>query len=380
MTKQSPSGSDKSSQLNMQAVLSMRDSGYYSQRTAGAKHAIDNTLPLMQQALAALPDADTLRFADFGAADGGTSAALWSHLVAGLRASGDNRPIEILYTDLPSNDFSTLFRTMQGMEGNPDDAYQSQHKDVFVHGCGTGFHRQLMANNSLSIGFSATAMHYVSQKPCEIKDHVHMVGASAPERAAFAAQAASDWEAILLARAAEMRTGGRFIILNFGIDEQGRYLGHTGGQSMFDQFTAHWRAHLEAGTITSEEFERATFVQHYRTVDEFTAPFDDANSAVRQAGLKLNNIRTHLTPCPYRKAFLDSHGAMSSAEFAASLIPTMRSWSETVFSSALDSDRSHEEKAAIIDAFYGSYEAEVAANPDGHAMDYIHAIMEIEKR
>jgi len=364
----------------MQAVLSMRDSGYYSQRTAGAKHAIDNTLPLMQQALAALPDADTLRFADFGAADGGTSAALWSHLVAGLRASGDNRPIEILYTDLPSNDFSTLFRTMQGMEGNPDDAYQSQHKDVFVHGCGTGFHRQLMANNSLSIGFSATAMHYVSQKPCVIKDHVHMVGASAPERAAFAAQAASDWEAILLARAAEMRTGGRFIILNFGIDEQGRYLGHTGGQSMFDQFTAHWRAHLEAGTITSEEFERATFVQHYRTVDEFTAPFDDANGAVRQAGLKLNNIRTHLTPCPYRKAFLDSHGAMSSAEFAASLIPTMRSWSETVFSSALNSHRSHEEKAAIIDAFYGSYEAEVAANPDGHAMDYIHAIMEIEKR
>jgi hypothetical protein len=177
-----------------------------------------------------------------------------------------------------------------------------------------------------------------------------------------------------------MRTGGRFIILNFGIDEQGRYLGHTGGQSMFDQFTAHWRAHLEAGTITSEEFERATFVQHYRTVDEFTAPFDDANSAVQEAGLKLNNIRTHLTPCPYRKAFLDSHGAMSSAEFAASLIPTMRSWSETVFSSALNSNRSHEEKAAIIDAFYGSYEAEVAANPDGHAMDYIHAIMEIEKR
>lgn len=379
MSKKSPSGSDKSSQLNMQAVLSMRDSGYYSQRTAGAKHAIDNTLPLMQQALAALPDADALRFADFGAADGGTSAALWSHLVSEIRASGDNRPIEILYTDLPSNDFSTLFRTMQGMEGNPNDAYQSQHENVFVHGCGTGFHRQLMANNSLCIGFSATAMHYVSQKPCEIKDHVHMVGASATERAAFAAQAASDWEAILLARAAEMRTGGRLIILNFGIDEQGRHLGHTGGQSMFDRFTAHWRDHLEASTITLEEFERATFVQHYRTVDEFTAPFDNANSTVRQAGLKLNNIRTQLTPCPYRKAFLESQGAMSSAEFATSLIPTMRSWSETVFSSALNSDRSPEERAAIIDSFYGSYEAEVAMNPDGHAMDYIHAIMEIQK-
>ena len=119
------SSSDKPSQLNMQAVLSMRDRGYYSQRTAGAKHAIDNTLSLMKQALDLLPESATLRFADFGSADGGTSAALWSHLVSELRASGDTRPIEILYTDLPSNDFSTLFRTMQGMEGNPDDAYQN---------------------------------------------------------------------------------------------------------------------------------------------------------------------------------------------------------------------------------------------------------------
>ena len=70
---------------------------------------------------------------------------------------------------------------------------------------------------------------------------------------------------------------------------------------------------------------------------------------------------------------------MSSAEFATSLIPTMRSWSETVFSSALNSDRSPEERAAIIDSFYGSYEAEVAMNPAGHAMDYIHAIIEIQK-
>ena len=36
--------------LNMQDVLSMRSSGYYSQRTAGAKNAIDSVLPLMKDA------------------------------------------------------------------------------------------------------------------------------------------------------------------------------------------------------------------------------------------------------------------------------------------------------------------------------------------
>ena len=72
MKKNTSAQDAKSETLNMQSVLSMRSSGYYSQRTAGAKHAIDSVLPLMKEALGHLPVSDMLRFADFGAADGGT--------------------------------------------------------------------------------------------------------------------------------------------------------------------------------------------------------------------------------------------------------------------------------------------------------------------
>jgi len=365
-------------QLNTQSVLSMRGAGYYSQRTAGAKNAIDSIKPLIDNALAQLPDTHALRFADFGAADGGTSAEMWHHVIDNLRRNGDNRQIEIIYTDLPSNDFSTLFKTMQGMQGQTDFAYQDQFDNVFVHGCGTGFHRQLMASNSLSLGFSATAMHYVSVKPCEITDHVHMVGANEAERAAFAEQAAADWERILLARASEMTTGGRLVVMNFGIDEQGRYLGNTGGQNMFDRFSHHWQQLMNDGTISQDEFIRASFAQHYRTIDEFTAPFDNPDSSVSKAGLRLVSAKTQLTKCPYRAAF-EADDTIDAAEFASQLIPTTRSWSETVFSTAL-AGRPPAEIASIVDQFYGAYEAEVAANPDGHAMDYIHIIMEIEKQ
>ena len=44
--------------LNMQDVLSMRSSGYYSQRTAGAKNAIDSVLPLMKEAVNNLPETE----------------------------------------------------------------------------------------------------------------------------------------------------------------------------------------------------------------------------------------------------------------------------------------------------------------------------------
>ena len=173
--------SNSNKNLNTQAVLAMKSSGYYSEKTAGAKIAIDATQHLMKKALLEMPKLPILRMADYGSADGGTSQEMWGNLINQLRNNNDKREIEILYTDLASNDFSTLFRTMQGMQGNSELAYQSKFLNVFVHGCGTGFHQKLMASGSLSLGFSATAMHYISEKPCQIENHVHMVGAEKKE-------------------------------------------------------------------------------------------------------------------------------------------------------------------------------------------------------
>jgi len=57
----------------------------------------------------------------------------------------------------------------------------------------------------------------------------------------------------------------------------------------------------------------------------------------------------------------------------------MRSWSETVFKTALQ-NRNDQEINKIVDDFYNSYQDEVSSNPDGHAMDYIHIVMDIEKK
>ena len=101
--------------LNTQDVLSMKGSGYYSKRTAGAKNAIDSIQEILERAMLSLSQRELLRFADFGAADGGTSQELWYNLIKLLRSRGDNRAIEIIYTDLASNDFSTLFKNMHAL-------------------------------------------------------------------------------------------------------------------------------------------------------------------------------------------------------------------------------------------------------------------------
>ena len=364
------------------ATVAMKGGGYYSERTRGAKDVIDRATPMLLEAAAAIPEppaGQPLQIADFGCADGGTSKAAIRATIEALRARFPGRQVLVTYTDLPSNDYAQLFKNLLGLTDDPEPGYLAELDGVFAHACGVGFHRQLIPDATLDIGFSATAMHYLSEKPMEIPDHVHMVGASGAVLAAYAARAALDWQAILLARARELRSGGRLVFMNFGKDEAGRYLGNTDGVDMFDTFDHHWRAMAEAGLISRDEYIAATFSQFYRTKDEFCAPLLDPQSPVHRAGLRLAGARTGITRCPYRAAFDAAGGAMTARAFADSYIPTLRSWSETVFANALEPSRPAADRARLVDDFYQRYADMVAADPTGHAMDYVHCYLEIEK-
>ena len=59
--------------LNTQSVLSMKGEGYYSEKTLGAKNAIDKTQTLIEEVIKIIPKSKVLKIADFGSADGGTS-------------------------------------------------------------------------------------------------------------------------------------------------------------------------------------------------------------------------------------------------------------------------------------------------------------------
>ncbi len=352
--------------------MAMKGAGYYSQATVGARNVITGAIPVVESALAAQDlAAQTSAFSltDMGCADGGTSLDMWGDVIRDLREQFPDHPIQLTYTDLPKNDFSQLFQIVHGQTDLP--AYAPGIDNLYLMASATSFHHPIVPPGTLNLGFSATASHYISETPAQIDDHVHMVGATGDVRAAFQAQGARDWDAFLLARAKELAPGGRLVLYNFGIDEDGRYLGHTGGHSMFDTFARLWRALAVDGTITEAEYRATNFPQHYRTVEEFAAPFQDKASAVYKAGLRLEEIGTLHTRCPFEESFAEDH--RDAARFAREYIPTLRSWSEPTFVAGLSGTRPAEEIAPIIDRFYQSYEDEVATAPDGHGMDYIHA-------
>ena len=360
-------------------VIAMRGAGYYSANTIGAKAVIDAAADLVLEALEgmALKAATPFAIADFGAADGGTSIDMMRRAVARIRKDAPDRTVTITYTDLPHNDFSVLFRLVNGLLPGYEKDPLALLPGVLTFASGTSFYRPIFPASTISLGFSATAMHWLSKLPIQIADHTHAVGAAPAEKQTIRASALADWETILLHRARELAPGGKLVFANFCEDEQGYYLGHTGGVNMHDEFARHWRDLWKAGAIGEAEYRRANFVQFYKTKDDFIAPFQDPNSAVSKAGLVLEKAFTRITGCPYAAEFKTKGDPVA---FARSYIPTLRSWSESTFMGGLDPARPAAERMAIVDRFYGAYEANVAAAPNGHGMDYVHCFMTVSKR
>jgi len=357
--------------------IRMKGSGYYSLATTGAKIVIDGAIPLIRGALEAMDikdDGTVFAMADMGCADGGTSIDMVGQALQFVREKAPSRPLTMTYTDLPRNDFSQVFQNAHGLTDLP--GYAPNIDNLYVYASGTSFHQRIFPYNSLHFGFSATASHYISERPGPITNHVHMVGAEGTELTAYTEQGRTDWERILNCRAAELLPGGRLVLLNFCRDEEGRYLGGTKGVNMFHTFDRLWRVMADDGAITMAEYEATVFPQYYRDIEECSAPLVDASNPVHKAGLRLDHIETRVIDCPYRLDY-ERHG--DATKFAREYIPTLRSWSESVFFAGLSTDRPLEERTELIDHYFDAYEAFVRENPADQGMDYVHTYMVMHK-
>jgi len=348
--------------------ITMSAGGRYSLATAGARDVIDGAAPLVVRAIGEVPaaavKAGVFTMSDMGCADGGTSLGLVRAAVGAVRERFGGA-VAVVYTDQLRNDFNALVRIVQDVGGD----------GVHTLFSATSFYDAILPPGSLHLGFSATAMHWLSGKPCDLAAHVHAVGAAGDEREKFAAQARADWQKILLHRAEELAPGGQLVLVVFCIDGRGRYLGNTGGVNMFAQFNALWRRFVDEGAVTEEEYRAMTLPQFYRTVEEFRAPLEGEGAAA-QAGLELLEMETRIVPCPFAADF-KAHG--DAGKFAEAYIPTLRTWSESVFYGALSTARAEGERRAIVDGFYRAYGDAVRSHPAGHAMDYVHAYMRMRK-
>jgi len=334
----------------------------YSAQTEGARLCIDAASDWALTCVDQLTNDSSYVLMDYGAADGGTAVGLWSQVLDRLHKRQPKAHLTLIGNDLPSNDNVALAENIAKQLGRPPNP------TVLVSA--RSFYEPLVAPETVSFGFSATAMHWLSESPGPLNTHTHVLASNDKEALErFTAQAMKDWASILELRSVELAVGGRLLTVNLSRDEEGRYLGHNGGvtRNVHDQLHQIWRSLADEGVISEEIYRKGTILNFYKSPEEFMAPLKDETSAAYRNGLRLVDERTVHVPCPYRKRWKED---ADTAAFAEGLMATIRSWSRHSFASVAGDE--------TADLVYERLKQRIAESPEEWSLDYVehHQIME----
>ena len=334
----------------------------YSAQTEGALLCIDAASDWALTCVDQLAASDSHVLIDYGAADGGTAVGFWNKVLDRLHANQPQAHLTLIGNDLPSNDNVALAENLAQQISRP------AKPTVLVSA--RSFYEPSVAPGTVSFGFSATAMHWLSQSPGPLTSHTHVLASEdsdALER--FTTQAMKDWNHILELRSRELKPGGRLLTVNLSRDNDGLYLGHNGGKTrnVHDQLHQIWRRLADQGDISEEQYQQGTVLNFYKSPVEFMAPLKDDTSAAYRDGLRLVDERTVYVSCPYRRRWNENG---DTAAFAEGLMATIRSWSRHSFVSAAGE--------AAADRVYDELKQRIADAPSEWSLDYVehHQMME----
>lgn len=304
---------------------------------------------------ASLPDAGVLTVADLGVAAGRNSMRPMRVVVEALRRR-TTTPIAVVHTDLPANDFSPLFETL---ERDPD-AYLRGQAEVFPYAIGRSFYERLFAPGTVAVAWSATTTHWLSRLPTTEGDSIAANLCSPAVRARFAEQAADDWAAFLWARGEELAVGGRLVMVEPCSHRDG-IVGDEAVQAAMDAVLADL---VRDGLLTAEQRSAMRLPFWMRTPTEYIDPIDDVPH--------LTVVRSEVVehgPNPIEEAY-DASG--DAEAFADAFTGAMRAWSESMLFGSPD-------VAGVADEFYRRYRALALASPDDLRLRNAHLVLDVER-
>lgn len=297
--------------------------------------------------------------ADFGAAGGGSSLEPVRRALAARAAPG---PALIVHTDIPSNDFSALFELI---ETSPES--YAGVPDVYPYAAGRSFYESLFPAAFLSLGWSAIAVHWLSNVAEPIADHIYCTFATGDVMTALKRQSARDWRDFLGHRAVELRSTGRLIVAGGANSDDGV----SGAEGLMDAANESMRSLVAAGVLSQSEYQRMTIPTWNRTLAEFTEPFTQGELAGR---LELRRAELHTLPDPFLTAF-EQDGDVD--RYADSVVGSFRAAFEESLWVALNSERDVSARTRIRAAFAADFTNRVAADPRRCAAAWRVVILDI---
>ena len=288
-----------------------------------------------------------LVIADYGSSQGRNSMAPIAAAIQVLRGRiGHARPIAVVHNDQPKNDFTSLFEVV---ETDPASYLQGDPL-VFPSVVGRSFYGSVLPPDSVTLGWCSNAAHWLSHVPPAPPDSLSWQFTASPEiRAAFERQSTEDWHAFLSHRGAELRPGGRLVVMLAATPDDG----DLGWNAVGQHSDAELETLIQRGVVTEEDRARMVNPVALRSRAELTAPFGPSGVF---AGLEIEHLDIGPAPDPFWAAYQRSGDALAFGKSWAAMLRV------TSFPS-LASVLAPEKRLAFLDLLEAGIAARFAAAP-----------------
>ena len=245
-------------------------SGDYSASSRLQAAGLKEAIALFEQAAAAVPIPPAplpIVIADYGAANGHNSLLPINAAISVLRRrTRPEHSVLVTHTDVPDNDFSALFRTLD----DDPDSYLRHDPAAFSSAVGRSFYGQILPSNTVSLGWSAWSVLWLSRVPAPVTDHIHAAySADEATRSAHDRLAARDWHEFVAYRGRELCPGGRAVVMTMAIGENGEF----GYRPLFAALVAELAELVARSVITADELTGMCIPISGRRAADFTTPF-----------------------------------------------------------------------------------------------------------
>ncbi len=347
------------------------DSATYTPSSRLQAAGLRTAITLFENAAQTVPLPRTphpITIADYGAATGYNSLLPIGAAITVLRKrTRPDHAILVAHTDVADNDFSALFTTLS----QDQDSYLTKDRATFASAVGRSFYQQILPSDSIVLGWSSWAVHWLSRIPMPIPDHVQIsYSADDTARQAYARQAAEDWHEFVAFRGRELAPGGRLVVLTVGLEPDGG----SGFKSAFDAIVTTLRQFVEEGLVTAEEARRMSIPSMGREEKDFRAPFAPSG---RFEGLSIEHLELFNAEDRFWAQFqadgdAKAFGANWAGFLRASIFPTL--------AAALNPDSIDERGAQFAGRLEAAVAARLAAAPEQMSIPLANVVLAKHRR
>jgi len=300
-----------------------------------------------------------IAIADYGAANGYNALLPVGAAIAAIRKrTRSDHAILVAHTDVAGNDFSALFTTLS----DDQDSYLKKDSATYASVVGRSFYTQILPSDTISLGWSSWAIHWLRKAPAPIPDHVEISHSTDEQaRRAYASQAAADWRDFVAFRGRELAPGGKLVVLTVGLDPDGS----SGFKPVFDAIMTALAQFVDDGLITADEVRRMSIPSTGRDEKDFRAPFHPSG---RFEGLEIEHLEMVNGEDRFWSQFQSdkderAFGANWAEFLRASMFPMLAAVVDADADASRGRDRRSKRRREFVEQLEASVAAQLAAAP-----------------